>query len=74
MKTPFSSVLLPPFPQPMLQTPHGCLFVSNIEKGGRGGGGGLPFMMGEGRIHTKGKKVGHCRVSQRLLSIIVGSS
>ena len=37
MKTPFSSVLLPPFPQPMLQTPHGCLFVSNIEKGGRGG-------------------------------------
>ena len=53
MKTPFSSVLLPPFPQPMLQTPHGCLFVSNIEKGGRGG---LPFMMGERRIHTKGKK------------------
>ena len=37
MKTSFSSVLLPPFPQPMLQTPHGCLFVSNIEKGGRGG-------------------------------------
>ena len=70
MKTPFSSVLLPPFPQPMLQTPHGCLFVSNIEKGGRGGG--LPFMMGEGRIHTKGKKVGHCRVSQRLLSMIEG--
>ena len=28
-------------------------------------------MMGEGRIHTKGKKVGHCRVSQRLLSMIV---
>ena len=35
------------------------------------GEGGLPFMMGEGRIHTKGKKVGHCRVSQRLLSMIV---
>ena len=30
-------------------------------------------MMGEGRIHTKGKKVGHCRVSQRLLSMIAGS-
>ena len=28
-------------------------------------------MRGEGRIHTKGKKVGHCRVSQRLLSMIV---
>ena len=27
-------------------------------------------MRGEGRIHTKGKKVGHCRVSQRLLSMI----
>ena len=31
-------------------------------------------MMGEGRIHTKGKKVGHCRVCQRLLSMIVGIS
>ena len=29
-------------------------------------------MMGEGRIHTKGKKVGHCHVSQRLLSMIEG--
>ena len=28
-------------------------------------------MRGEGRIHTKGKKVGHCRVSQRFLSMIV---
>ena len=37
MKIPFSSVILPPFPQPVLQTPRGCLFVSNIEKGGRGG-------------------------------------
>ena len=71
MKTPFSSEILPPppppFAQPMLQTPHGCLFVSNIEKGERG----LPFIILEGRIHTKGKKVGHCRVSQRLLSMIV---
>ena len=30
-------------------------------------------MRGEGRIHTKGKKVGHCRMSQRLLSMIVGA-
>ena len=30
-------------------------------------------MRGEGRIHTKGKKAGHCRVSQRLLSMIVDS-
>ena len=29
-------------------------------------------MRGEGRIRTKGKKVGHCHVSQRLLSMIVG--
>ena len=29
-------------------------------------------MMGEGRIYAKGKKVGHCRVSQRLLSMIEG--
>ena len=28
-------------------------------------------MKGEGGIHTKGKKAGHCRVSQRLLSMIV---
>ena len=28
-------------------------------------------MRGEGRIHTKGKKAGHCLVSQRLLSMIV---
>ena len=50
MKTPFSSVILPPSPN---QTPRGCLFVSNIKKGGRG----LPFIRGGGRIHTKGKKV-----------------
>ena len=37
MKTSFSSVILPPFPQPMLQMPRGYLFASNIEKEGRGG-------------------------------------
>ena len=52
MKTPFSSVLLPPFPQPMLQTPHGCLFVSNIEKGGRG----ATFHDGRGENSHQGKK------------------
>ena len=53
MKTPFSSVLLSPFPQPMLQTPHGCLFVSNIEKGE---GGGATFHDGRGENSHQGKK------------------
>ena len=65
MKTPFSSVILPRFPQPMLQMPRGCLFVSNIEKGGRGG------YLSRGDNSHQGKKVGHCRMSQRLLSMIV---
>ena len=56
MKTPFSSVILPPFPQPMLQTSRGCLFVSKIEKGGRGGGGGATFHEGRGENSHQGKK------------------
>ena len=52
MKTPFSSVILPPFPQPVLQSPRGCLFVSNIEKGGRG----ATFHDGRGENSHQGKK------------------
>ena len=52
MKIPFSSVILPPFPQPVLQTPRGCLFVSNIEKGGRE----TTFHEGRGENSHQGKK------------------
>ena len=41
MKTPFSSVVTPSPPKQCCKTLRGCLFVSNIEKGGTGGGATL---------------------------------
>ena len=60
MKTHFSSVILPPSPNQCCKRLVDVYLFPTLKKGEGG------------RIHTKGKKVGHCRVSQRLLSMIVG--
>ena len=69
MKTLFSSVVIPPAPKQCCKRLRGCLFVSNIEKGGRGG----YLEEGRGEFTPRVKNVVYFHVSQQLLSMIVAS-
>jgi len=69
MKTYFSSVGTPSSPKQCCKTLSGCLFVSNIEYGERGG----YLSKREGAELTPRKKVGNFRASQQLLSPIEGA-
>ena len=57
---------LPPLPKQCCKMLRGCLFVSNIEKGGRGG----YLSRGEGGEFIPRKKVGNFHVSQHFLFMI----
>ena len=72
MKTHFSSVVNPlPPPKQCCKTLRWCLFVSNIEKGGRGG---YLSRWERGEFTTRENNyVGNFHMSQQLLSMIVAS-
>ena len=69
MKTSFSSVITPPAPKQCCKMLRRCLFVSNIEKGERGG----YFSRSDRAEFALSKKGGNFNVSQQLLSMIVGA-